>query len=163
MATPAPPDPHDDPRPTAKRASYRSGFVFGTLSFLAVAAVGVVSTILTSRLYGVRIIGQFALVSAPVAALWVLSTVKEQQALIKEITGLPPRHPRVTQLFAAVFTFSSGLTAVVAMLDAVVCWFVFRGPLHRPGADRPGVRRASRAMRSSRTPAGTSTRSSRPS
>ncbi len=79
-----------------------------------------------------RIIGQFALVSAPVAALWVLSTVKEQQALIKEITALPPRHPRVTQLFAAVFTFSSGLTAVVATLVAVVCWFVFRGPLNAP-------------------------------
>jgi O-antigen/teichoic acid export membrane protein len=127
-----PPDLQDEPRPSAKRASYRSGFLFGTLSFFAVAIVGVVSTILTARLYGVLIIGQYALVSVPVAALWVLSTVKEQQALIREITGLPARHPRVTQLFAAVFTFSSGLTAVVAMLDAVVCWFVFRGPLHAP-------------------------------
>jgi O-antigen/teichoic acid export membrane protein len=114
------------------RPSYRSGFFFGTLSFLAVAAVGVISTIVTSRLYGVEIIGEFALVSAPVAALWILSTVKEQQALIREITGLSPRHPRVTQLFAAVFTFSSGLTAVVAVLDAAVCWFVFNGPLHAP-------------------------------
>ena len=126
------PDLQDEPRPSAKRASYRSGFLFGTLSFFAVAIVGVVSTILTARLYGVRIIGQYALISVPVAALWVLSTVKEQQALIREITGLPARHPRVTQLFAAVFTFSSGLTALMAMLDAVVCWFVFRGPLHAP-------------------------------
>jgi O-antigen/teichoic acid export membrane protein len=132
VATADDPDPQGNPGPSAKRASYRSGFLFGTLSFLVVAMVGVVSTILTSRLYGVRIIGQFALVSAPVSALWVLSSVKEQQALIKEITGLPPRHPRVTQLFAAVFTFSSTLTAVTAMLDAVVCWFVFRGPLHAP-------------------------------
>jgi O-antigen/teichoic acid export membrane protein len=125
-------DSPDDSRPAGKRGSYRSGFVFGILGFLTVAMIGVVSTILTSRLYGVRIIGKFALVSAPVGALWVLSTVKEQQALIKEITGLPPRHPRVTQLFAAVFTFSSGLTIAMAILDAVVCWFVFRGPLHHP-------------------------------
>jgi O-antigen/teichoic acid export membrane protein len=118
--------------PTAKRASYRAGFLFGTLSFFAVAFAGVISTIITSRLYGVRIIGQYALVWAPVAALWVLSTAKEQQALIKEITGLPPRHPRVTQLFAAVFAFSSGLTAVVSLLDAALCWFIFRGPLHAP-------------------------------
>lgn len=124
------PTPEVEPGPTTKRASYRSGFLFGTLSFLGVAGVGFISTIVTSRLYGVRIIGQFALVSAPVIALWLLSTVKEQQALIKEITHLPPRHPRVTQLFAVVFTFSSILTAVVAILDAVVCWFVFRGPLH---------------------------------
>jgi len=126
------PDPEVDLKPTAKRASYRSGFLFGTLSFFAVAALGVVSTILTSRLYGVQIIGRFALVSAPVAALWILSSVKEQQALIKEITGLAPRHPRVGQLFAAVFTFSSVLTAVVATCDAVLCWFVFHGPLNAP-------------------------------
>lgn len=134
MSEPDEPDPdaHGDTRPAGKRGSYRSGFVFGVLGFLTVAVVGVFSTILTSRLYGVRIIGKFALVSAPVGALWVLSTVKEQQALIREITNLPPRHPRVSQLFAAVFTFSSGLTITMAMLDAVVCWFVFRGPLHHP-------------------------------
>ena len=119
-------------RSAARHGSYRSGFVFGILSFLSVAAFGVVSTILASRLYGVRIIGEFALVSAPVTALWVLSTAKEQAALIKEITGLPPRHPRVTQLFAAVFTFSSGLTLVMATLAAVASWLVFRGPLHSP-------------------------------
>jgi O-antigen/teichoic acid export membrane protein len=129
----------DQPRPAAKRGSYRSGFVFGVLGFLVVATIGVVSTILTSRLYGVRIIGEFALVSAPVGALWVLSTVKEQQALIREIARLPPRHPRVSQLFAAVFTFSTGLTAGMALLDAVVCWFVFRGPLHQPDLVAPAL------------------------
>jgi O-antigen/teichoic acid export membrane protein len=126
------PGPQAERRSATKRASYRSGFFFGTLGFVAVAAVGVVSTILTSRVYGIGIIGQFALVTAPVAVLWLLSTVREQEALIKEITGLPPRDPRVTQLFAVVFTFSAGLTAGVAMLDAAVCWFVFHGPLHAP-------------------------------
>lgn len=122
-----------------ERASYRSGFVFGSLSFFAMAALGVISTILTARLYGVRIIGQFALVWAPVAALWILSTIKEQAALIREIAGLPPRHPRVTQLFAVVFAFSSVLTAVVATLDAIVCWFVFRGSLQEPGLFVPAL------------------------
>jgi O-antigen/teichoic acid export membrane protein len=117
---------------SVRHGSYRSGFAFGGLSFLATTLLGVASMIITSRLYGVRIIGQFALVTAPSSALWLLSTVREQQALIKEITGLPHRHPRVTQLFAVVFTFSAGLTLVVAMLDSVVCWFVFRGPLHAP-------------------------------
>jgi O-antigen/teichoic acid export membrane protein len=121
-----------DAAPSVRRGSYRSGFAFGSLGFVAATVLGVVSMIVTSRLYGVRIIGKFALVSAPVAALWILSTVKEQQALIKEITGLPPRHPRVTQLFAAVFTFSSTLTVVMATIDAAACWLVFRGPLHHP-------------------------------
>jgi O-antigen/teichoic acid export membrane protein len=127
------PSPQDSPRSTAERGSYRSGFVFGGLGFVVSTALGVVSMIVTSRVYGVRVLGQFALVWAPVGVLWILSTIKEQQALIKEITGLVPGHPRVTQLFAAVFTFSTGLTAAVAMLDAAVCWFVFRGPLHARG------------------------------
>jgi O-antigen/teichoic acid export membrane protein len=116
-----------------KRASYRAGFVFGGLSFLSVTALGVVSMIVTSRIYGVRLIGEYALVWAPVGALAMLSNIKEQQALIKEITGLPARHPRVAQLFAAVFSFSVALTVAVAALDALACWFVFRGPLHHPG------------------------------
>lgn len=127
----------DDTQPTAKRASYGSGFAYGTLGFLSVALIGVISTIITARLYGVRVIGEYALVWVPVAALWNLSTIKEQQALIKEITGLPPRHPRVTQLFAAVFTFSFGLTVSVAVIDAVACWFVFRGPLDDPNLLTP--------------------------
>jgi O-antigen/teichoic acid export membrane protein len=124
-------------QPSPERATYRSGFLFGTLSFIAVAALGVVSTILTARIYGVRIVGQYALVWAPVAALWVLSTVKEQQAMIKELTGLQPREPRVTQLFAAVLSFSSLLTMLASGLAAVACWLVFRGPLHARGLLAP--------------------------
>ena len=123
---------HEPPAKPTGRASYRTGFAFGTLGFFAVTAVGVVSTIVTARLYGVHVIGESALVLAPVSALGILSTIKEQQALIREITGLPARDPRVSQLFSAVFTFSFGLTATVALIDALVCWFVFRGPLHEP-------------------------------
>lgn len=116
----------------ARHGSYRSGFAFGALSFLVTAVFGVVSTIATARLYGVRIIGQFALICAPVAMLWYLSTVREQAALIKEVTSLSPRHPRVTQLFAAIFTFSFGLTVAMSALTALVSVVVFRGPLHHP-------------------------------
>jgi O-antigen/teichoic acid export membrane protein len=103
------------------------------------SAFGVASTIITARIYGVRIVGEFALTMAPVAALWVLSTAKEQAALIKEITSLPPRHPRVTQLFAAVFTFSAGLTALMSALGALGVSLVFRGPLHVPQLVTPAL------------------------
>ncbi len=126
-----------DLRAQAAHGSYRAGFAFGILSFLAVAVFGVVSTIATARIYGVHVIGQFAIASAPVATLWVVSTAKEQAALIKEITSLQPRHPRVTQLFAAVFTFSCGLTVAMALVVAAVSVLIFRGPLHHPGLVRP--------------------------
>jgi O-antigen/teichoic acid export membrane protein len=124
---------------SAQRGSYRAGFFFGALSFGVAVGLGFASTVLTARLYGIDVIGDFALVWAPVAALWVLSTVKEQQALIKEITSLSPGHPRVTQLFAAVFTFSAGLTLLMAIVDAIVCCFVFPGPLHAPQLLAPAL------------------------
>lgn len=122
-----------------ERGSYRAGFFFGALSFLASVGLGFVSTVITARLYGIEVIGQFALVWAPVAVMWTLSSIKEQQALIREITQLQPREPRVTQLFAAVFTFSAGLTVAVAILDAVASYFLFRGPLHAPELLAPAL------------------------
>jgi O-antigen/teichoic acid export membrane protein len=128
--------PEKDPE---GRGSYRAGFFFGSLSFLGTTVLGLVSTIVTARIYGVDVIGEFTLVAAPAAILFVLSTIKEQQAMIKELTTLPPRHPRVTQLFAAVFTFSWLLTIFVGALDVVVCWFLFHGPLHRPELFAPAA------------------------
>jgi O-antigen/teichoic acid export membrane protein len=128
-----------EPARQAGHGSYRAGFAFGILSFLAVLAFGLASTIATARIYGVHIIGQFALASAPVAALWVLSTAKEQAALIREVTSLPPRHPRITQLFAAVFTFSAALTATMALLAALICSALLRGPLHAPDLVAPMI------------------------
>jgi O-antigen/teichoic acid export membrane protein len=125
--------PDADAHEGARRGSYRAGFLFGSLSFVVAAGIAMVSTVVTARLYGIRVIGEFALVSVPVAVLWVLSSVKEQQALIREIAGLTPRHPRVTQLFAVVFTFSGALTMTVATLVGVTCLLVFPGPLHAPG------------------------------
>lgn len=122
-----------------ERGSYRAGFFFGTLSFLASVGLGFISTVITARLYGIEVIGEFALVWAPVAVMWTLSSIKEQQALIREITQLQPREPRVAQLFAAVFTFSFGLTVAVAILDAVASYFLFRGPLHQPDLLAPAL------------------------
>jgi O-antigen/teichoic acid export membrane protein len=122
-----------------RRASYRAGFFFGTLSFFATVGIGFISTVVTARLYHVAVIGEYALVWAPVAAMWVLSTVKEQQALVKEITRLKPREPRVTQLFAAVFTFSTGLTLLVGLLDAIACLVLFPGPLNAPRLLAPAL------------------------
>ncbi len=127
-------------RPSRRHsASYRHGFAFGVLSFLSVAVVTFLSTIVTARIYGVRVIGQFALAAAPAAALWVLSTAKEQAALVKEITALEPRHPRVSELFAAVFTFSSLLTCTMALLAAPITWLVLSGPLHHPDLVTPAL------------------------
>jgi O-antigen/teichoic acid export membrane protein len=63
------------PKTAGERGSYRAGFFFGTLSFGASVGLGFVSTIITARLFGVDVIGEYALVWAPVAVMWMLSTI----------------------------------------------------------------------------------------
>jgi O-antigen/teichoic acid export membrane protein len=120
-----------------RRSSYSEGVAFGTLSFGVIGVVGLVTSVVTARIYGVEVLGEFALVYAPTGLTWYVSTVKEQAALVRELSTLAPRTPRVTALFAAVFTFSSGLTLLVSVLAVPVIVYAFQGPLDRPDLIAP--------------------------
>jgi O-antigen/teichoic acid export membrane protein len=124
---------------TEGRGSYRTGMGFAGLSFLAMAVLGVVSSVVIARIFGVRVVGEFALASAPAGSLWFLSSVKEQTALIRRLTALPPRDPRVTGLWSAVFAFSMGFTIVVAAVVTTISYFLFRGPIGHPELFGPVV------------------------
>src|SRR6185369_5872672 len=47
------------------RPSVREGFSFAATSFAINAIVGTLSALITARLYGVKVIGEYALVTAP--------------------------------------------------------------------------------------------------
>jgi O-antigen/teichoic acid export membrane protein len=138
VAEAADPEPVPD-GPAGGRRSYREGFTFAVISVGVLAVLGLVTTFVTARIYGVDVIGQFALAYAPTGAVWFLSTVREQPAMIRKLAELPPRSTRVTGIFVAVFAFSSSLTLVVSALAAVVTWFVFHGPVHHPALFWPAV------------------------
>ncbi len=127
------------PAPRARRSSYPESLGIGALSFGTLLVIGLVSAIATSRIYGINVIGQFALVTAPTNVVWYLSSVREQSALIRELAVLPPRAPRVAGLFVAILTFSSGLTLVVAALVMVGTYFLFTGPIAHPELLAPAV------------------------
>ena len=121
------------------RASYRSAAAFGGLGFAVMTALGLVSAVVTARLYGVEVIGEFALVTAPVTAVWYLSTARERPAFVRELATLDPRAPRVTGLFAVVAGFSSALTAVAAAVAVPLVYAVFHGPVHQPQLFAPAL------------------------
>ncbi len=123
----------------SSRGSYRQGFSYALLSMGSLAIVGIVATVVTARVYGIRVIGEFALATAPVGAMWFLTSVKEQAALIRRLTSLQPRDPLVTALFLAVLAFSGGLTVVVSALAAVAILVVFPGPLDQPDLVVPAL------------------------
>jgi len=120
-------------------SSYSAGLMFSLASFAAIALITLFTGVLSARLYGITVIGQAALVLAPVTIVTLLSTVREQPAMVRELAKLQPRHPRVTGVALAVFAFSFLLTAVVTALGVGVCYLAFRGPLHAPELVGPAV------------------------
>ena len=121
------------------RSSFSEAFGFGSFSFLVGGLLGVATSIAIARLYGIDVIGEFALASAPTGLVWFLSTVRERPALIRALSQLEPRDDRVTGLFTAVFAFSVGLTTLVAAIAAGVTYFLFNGPIDHPDLFVPAV------------------------
>ena len=129
----------DGAEPEAERGSFGAGLGLGGLSFLVTLGVGLVSSIVIARIYGVRIVGEFALASAPMLAAWSLSNLRQGPALVRVLSTQSPRAPAVTGLFAAVSVVSFGITAVVVLLLAGASVLVFRGPLDRPDLLAPAL------------------------
>jgi O-antigen/teichoic acid export membrane protein len=122
-----------------RRASYREGLGFGALSAASVMLVALVTSVAVARLYGIDVVGRFALVSAPALALAYLSTLQEQAALVRAVAVLAPRAPRVTGLFYATLAFSTVLTVVVAAVVLAITWLLFDGPVGHPELFGPAV------------------------
>ena len=123
----------------ATRASYSEGAAFGALGFAVMTALAFVSSVVIARMYGVRALGQFALVMAPVNAVWYLSSARERPAFVRELATLAPRAPRVTSLFYAMLSFSVALTVLVAGIGLVVADVVYRGPVDQPDLFMPAL------------------------
>jgi O-antigen/teichoic acid export membrane protein len=121
------------------RASFRESFLFGILSFGALAVLGVASGIVIARAYGIEVVGAYALAYAPVGVCGTLSTMQEQAALVKEVAVLERRDPRITGLFAAVSAFSAGLTLLVGVVTGLVSAWLLAGPIGRPDLVLPAV------------------------
>jgi O-antigen/teichoic acid export membrane protein len=121
------------------QTSLRKGLGFGAMGFGANALLAIVSSIVTARLYGVDVIGEFALVAAPGTMVWALSYAGEQVASVRHLVEYPQRHPRVTGIFFAVFAFSLVLTTVVGVAVLTIAYLLFNGPIDRPDLFAPTV------------------------
>lgn len=127
-----------DPQPV-ERATLRRGLGFAASSFVANALVQLLSSVLTARLYGVRTIGEYALVTAPWFTLIQFSNVSEQIALVRELSVLPARDPRVGRWFFPVLGFSTALTTVVGVVVMGLSAAALRGPIDQPDLVLPAL------------------------
>ena len=106
------------------RPSFRRGLAFASGSFVSTVLLSILSSIITARLYGIRVIGLYALASAPYILLTQISTLREQAAFVRRAAVLPRRSHEATGLLIAVIAFSSVFTLVigvfVGLLNALV-------------------------------------------
>ena len=121
------------------RSSFREGFGFAAISAGVGGVIGVASGILVARLYGINVVGQYALATAPMGIVWFFSTVRERPGLIRALNPLPPRAPEITGIFAAVLAFSVALTALVSIVGAGITYLLFNGPIDQPELVAPAL------------------------
>jgi O-antigen/teichoic acid export membrane protein len=137
-ASGAAPWAHDTAR-LEERGIVGRNMTFAAASFCASVLLSLVSSIATSRIYGIKVIGEYALVSAPWIMVTMLSTIAEQVEFIRRLSRLDARHPQISALLTVVLAFSSSLTFMVAAVVMGVTYVVFRGPVHRPDLVLPAA------------------------
>jgi O-antigen/teichoic acid export membrane protein len=119
--------------------SLTEGLSFAAMSYGVSVAIAIASGIVMARLYGIEVVGEFALVTAAVGSLWFLSTIREQPAFIRLVARLSPRDSAVTGLFVAVFAFSSALTLVAVLLVTGGSYLLYDGLVDQPQLFAPAL------------------------
>ncbi|HWM08795.1 MAG TPA: oligosaccharide flippase family protein [Solirubrobacteraceae bacterium] len=104
---------------------YAHGLKYSLYDTLTSLALGLVSAIVTARVFGAEVIGAFALASLLTGSLHMVSNVREQGGLVRELTRHAARAPESRALLLLVLGFSVALTlAVLIPFGALSVWLL---------------------------------------
>jgi O-antigen/teichoic acid export membrane protein len=129
----------DDGQHEEGGGSIAGGVVGVTMSSLITAVGSILTAVIASRLYGITVVGEFALVIAPWAVLVRISTIAEHLGFMRVAAVLPVRSRPLGALFAALLRFSTALTFATSILTSVVTALLYNGPIHRPHLVMPAI------------------------
>lgn len=124
---------------TPGKRSFSHALAFGGLSFGSNVLLGIITSIAIARVYGITVIGEYALVIAPTTAMWFLSSLGERTALQRELGPLPIRDRRITGLIVAVLTFSFAFTLVIGAAVLTLVYYLYAGPIDQPQLFLPAL------------------------
>jgi hypothetical protein len=110
--------------PDAAPESIAPGMRYAGYSFLLTAMLSFASAVVIARIYGIEVVGQFALVIVPYVITSKFSTLSEQIALTRRLATMTPQTPLASALFLAVLGFSTLLTIVVGGGTLLVNYFI---------------------------------------
>lgn len=104
---------------------------FGVLSFGCAAVVGIAASICVARIYGIHVVGAYALALAPAGTLALVASVREQVALVRRLEGVDAAG-EARGLVAAMVFFSLATGIVLGAAVVGIAAAVFAGPAGRP-------------------------------
>jgi O-antigen/teichoic acid export membrane protein len=108
------------------------GIKFSAYETVTSFVLGLASAVLTARVFGPAVIGAFALASALTGSFQVISNVREQSGLVRELTRYEPRTGQASALTWVTLAFSSVLTAVLLVPFVFLAIALLRGTFDRP-------------------------------
>jgi O-antigen/teichoic acid export membrane protein len=108
-----------------EQARYARGLKYSVYDTLSSFVLGLVSAIVTARVFGAEVIGAFALASLLTGSLHMVSNVREQGGLVRELTRHAPHAPESRALLWLVLGFSALITLLVlAPFGALAVWLL---------------------------------------
>jgi O-antigen/teichoic acid export membrane protein len=111
--------------PAAEQDRFAHGLKYSLYDTVSSFALGLVSAVVTARVFGVEVIGAFALASLLTGSLHMVSNVREQGGLVRELTRHPAGAPESRALLWMVLAFSAALTlAILIPFGALSIWLL---------------------------------------
>jgi O-antigen/teichoic acid export membrane protein len=129
--------PADDATAPAEQDRYARGLKYSAYDTVTSLILGLVSAIATARVFGATVIGAFALASLLTGSLHMVSNVREQGGLVRELTRHAPRAPESRALLWLVLGFSVLITVAVLLPFGVLAVFLLREVFEQPDLVAP--------------------------
>ena len=104
---------------------YAHGLKYSLYDTVTSLVLGLASAVVTARVFGVEVIGAFALAALLTGSLHMVSNVREQGGLVRELTRHPAGAPESRALLWLVLGFSAALTlAILVPFSALSVWLL---------------------------------------
>jgi O-antigen/teichoic acid export membrane protein len=124
--------PDDDAPAPAEQDRYARGLKYSAYDTASSFVLGLASAIVTARVFGPEVIGAFALASLLTGSLHMVSNVREQGGLVRELTRYVPGAPETRALLWLVLGFSAAITVAILAPFGALALFMLREVFERP-------------------------------
>jgi O-antigen/teichoic acid export membrane protein len=111
---------------------YARGLKYSAYDSATMLVLGLASAVVTARVFGAEVIGAFALTTLLTGSLHMVSNVREQGGLVRELTHFEPGAPEARALLWLTLAFSVALTAAVLIPFGALSVFLLSDVFDHP-------------------------------